>query len=301
MTRRSVASGLVLALAGLLAEASQAPQPALHLGVVDVYNPRLMFLKHQPMVDYLTRATGRPWDLVVVPSDERLAQALCSGKVTAAFIGAFTYVRARAACQALPVATLATAGKPAYHSLIMVRADSPLKTLKDLAGKGFGFGPPMATASHLVARAMLGDAGLRPGIDITCRYYTRQEEAARAVLLGEVDACGVREFVGEQYTRRGLRVLARSEEIPGFLIALAPGNPPALGDELIRALITLPGQDPATAEVIRSWDEEVAGGFLRASDAAYEPVRRLALQLFGPSALTLPETSLECRGTERRP
>ncbi len=301
MTAKQAASGLVLALAGLVAAASQAPLPALHLGVVSVYNPRLMFLKDQPMVDYLTRTTGRPWDLVVVPSDERLVEDLCSGKVTGALLGAFAYVRARAACRAVPVAALATGGRPATRGLVMVRADSPAKSLADLAGKQLGLGPPMATASHLAVRAMLGDAGLRPGIDVACRHYAHQEEAARAVLLGEVDACGVREFVGDQYVRRGLRVLARSEEIPGFLLALTPGGAPELRDELIRALVTLPGKDAGAAEAIHGWDDELAGGFLRISDAAYEPVRRLAVRLFGPSALTLPETSLECRGTERRP
>ncbi len=299
MKRLSAASGLVFLLTGLLAGAPPAPTPAPSLGFVSVYNPRLMFLKYQPLVDYLTSATGRPWNLIVVPSYERLVQDLCSGKLTGAYLGPFAYARAHAACKVLPVAKLATGGKPTYRGLIMVRADGPLKSLPDLAGKKFGFGPPMATASYLEVRAMLEEAGLRPGIDITCRHYAHQEETVRAVLLGEVDACGVREIVGEKYTRRGLRVLARSEEIPNFLLALAPGSQPALRDELVRALVILPGQDSRTAEVVRGWDEELAGGFLPAADADYEPIRRLAVRLFGPSALTLPEASLECRPGRR--
>jgi phosphonate transport system substrate-binding protein len=258
-----------------------------------------MFLKYQPLVDYLTSTTGRPWNLVVVPSYERLVQDLCSGKLTGAYLGPFAYARAHAACKALPVATLATGGKPTYRGLIMVRADGPLKSLQDLAGRRFGFGPPMAAASYLEVRAMLEEAGLRPGIDLSCRHYAHQEEAARAVLLGEVDACGVREIVGEKYTRRGLRVLARSEEIPNFVLALTPGSEPALRDELVRALVTVPGQDSGMAEAIRGWDEELAGGFLPAADADYEPIRRLAERLFGPSALTLPESRLECRPGRR--
>ena len=301
MTRTWAASALVLALAGTLAEAAQAPQPALRLGVVSSYNPRLMFLKHQPMVDYLTATTGRPWDLVVVPTYERLVEDLCSRKMTAAYIGPFAYARARAACKAIPVATLATEGKPTYRGLVMVRDDSPLRALPDLAGKTIGFGPPMATAAHIVGRAMLRDAGLNPGVDVACRHYAHQEEPARAVLRGEVDACAIRQFVGEQFTRRGLRVLARSEEVPNFLLALAPGSEPSLRDELVRVLVTLPGQDPGAAKAIRAWDEELAGGFVRASDAAYDPIRRMAVRLFGPAALTLPAASLECRSPERRP
>lgn len=299
MKEPSAASGLVLLLTGLLAGAAPAPTPGASLGFVSVYNPRLMFLKYQPLVDYLTSATGRSWNLIVVPSYERLLQELCSGKLTGAYLGPFAYVRAHAACKALPVAKLVTKGKPVYRGLIMVRAESPLKSLPDLAGKKFGFGPPMATASYLEVRAMLEEAGLRPGIDVACRHYAHQEEAARAVLLGEVDACGVREIVGEKYTQRGLRVLAPTEEIPGFLLALAPGSQPALREELVHALVLLPRQDSRTAETIRGWDEELAGGFLPAADEDYDPVRRLAVRLFGPSALTLPESSLECRPGRR--
>lgn len=299
MKGRPAVSGLILTLVGLVAEASPAPPPALDLGVVSVYNPRLMFLKYQPLVDYLTSATGRPWNLVVVSSYERLVQDLCSGKLTSAFLGPFAYARAHAACKALPVAILATGRKRVYRGLIMVRADSPLQSLPDLAGKRFGFGPPMATASYLEVRATLEDAGLRPGVDVACRHYAHHEEAARAVLLGEVDACGVRDIVGEKYTRRGLRVLARTDEIPNFLLALAPGREPALLEELVRALVLLPRKDSRTAETIRGWDEELAGGFLPADDADYEPVRRLAVRLFGPFALTLPESQLECRPGRR--
>ena len=294
MKPRTVASLMVLLLAGPMAGVSPAAQPTLRFGVASVYNPRLMFLKYQPLVDYLTSSTGKPWDLVVVSSYERLVQDLCSGRLTTAYLGPFAYVRAQATCKALPVVMLTTGGNPTYRGLIMVRADSKLKSLSDLAGKRFGFGAPMSTASHLVARAMLEDAGLHPGVDIACRHYMHHEEAARAVLVGEVDACGVRDIVGEKFTERSLRVLARSEEIPNFLFALAPGSDPALREELSRVLVVLPGQDPRTAATIQSWDEELSGGFVPASDGEYDPVRKLAVRLFGRLALTCPESKLEC-------
>jgi phosphonate transport system substrate-binding protein len=292
---RTVASLMVLSLAGPMAGLSPAAPPPLRFGVVSFYNPRLMFLKYQPLMDYLTSATGRPWDLVIVPTYERLVEDVCSGKVTTAYLGPYTYARAHAACKALPVVKLNSGGKATYRCLIMVRSDSKLQSLADLAGKRFGFGAPMSTASHLVARAMLENAGLHPGLDVACRYYAHHEQAARAVLFGEVEACGVRDLVGEKFANRDLKVLARSEEIPNFPLVLAPGSDPALPSELVRVLVSLPGQDARTAAIIRGWDEELSGGFTPATDGEYEPIRKLAVRLFGPSALTLPEPRLECR------
>jgi phosphonate transport system substrate-binding protein len=287
-------ASLLVAHAAFAVEPPSAARPALRFGVVSFYNPRLMYLKYQPLVDYLSSATGRPWELVIGASYEDIVQDLCNGKLTVAYLGPFSYLRAHAACGAVPVVKLNTGGKPTYSSVILVRTDSPIKSVKDLAGKRFGFGSPMGTSAHLLPRAMLEDAGLHPGLDVACRYFFHHERAARAVLLGEVDACGVRDIVGEMFTHRELRILARSEGTANFPFVVAQSSTPALREELFNALVARPRVDPAAAAAIRSWDEELSGGFVAATDADYAPVRRLALRVFGPNALTLREAELQC-------
>jgi phosphonate transport system substrate-binding protein len=257
-----------------------------------------MYLKYQPLVDYLGRKTGRPWELVLLPSYQRAIEDLCSGKLTIAYLGPYTYVRAHDACEVLPLVKLRTHGRLSYRGLVMVRKDSPLRTLGDLAGKTIGFGAPMSTASNLVARGLFEAAGLRIGVDLACRHYVHHEQAVRAVLLGEVDACAVRDIVGEQFVDRGaLRVLLASDEIPNFPLVLAPGSPPALREELLRVLLDLPVEDRAAASATKGWDEELAGGFGAASDEDYEPIRKLALRVFGQRAMSLSDSELECRST----
>jgi phosphonate transport system substrate-binding protein len=289
-----VSASLLLTGAVLAAEPSETARPTLRFGVVSFYNPRLMYLKYQPLMDYLTTATGHPWELVIGTSYERTVEDLCAGKLAVAYLGPYSYARAHAACGALPVVKLNTDGKPTFRSVIMVRADSPIKSLKDLAGKRFGFGSPMSTSSHVMPRAMLEDAGLHPGVDVACRYFFHHERAARAILLGEVDACGVRDLVGEKFTHRELRILASSPEIPNFPFVVGPKSPPEVREELLSTLVTRPRVDPAVAAAIRHWDVELAGGFAPAKDSDYAPVRLLAVRVFGPNALTLPEAELQC-------
>jgi phosphonate transport system substrate-binding protein len=261
-----------------------------------------MYLKYQPLANYLESATGEPWDLVLVASYERAVEDLCAGRLTMAYLGPYTYARARAACRVVPVVKLNTHGKPTYHGLIMVRVDSKLQRLEDLAGKTFGFGEPMSTASCLVARGMLEDAGLRVGVNLACRHFAHHEQAARAVLLGDVDACAVRDIVGEKFVaRQALRVLARSEEIPNFVLALAPGDPPAFREQLVRALTVLPGQNRAATAAMKDWDEEFSGGFVPASDEEYEPIRKLARRVLGPNALTVSDSAMRRECPPARP
>jgi phosphonate transport system substrate-binding protein len=300
---RTLANSLgVLLLAVGAAAAPAEPSPRQRFGVVSVYTPRVMYLKYQPLTNYLESATGNPWDLVLVASYEKEVEDLCAGKLTMAYLGPYTYARARAACPVIPVAKLYTRGKPTYRGLIMVRVDSKLQRVEDLAGKAFGFGEPMSTASCLVARAMLEDAGLRVGVNLACRHYSHHEQAARAVLLGEVDACAVRDIVGEKFVaRQALRILARSDEIPNFVLVLGPGAPPALREQLTRVLTVLPGQDRAIAAAMKGWDEELSGGFVPASDEEYEPIRTLARRVFGPLALTLSDAAMRKECPPARP
>jgi phosphonate transport system substrate-binding protein len=265
---------------------------------VSFYYQRLMFLKYGPLVDYLSEHTGRRWELSLGLTYEQTAGELCAGRLTAAYLGPWTYVRAHDACGAEPVARLQTGGRETYRSYILVRADGPIRELADLTGRHFAFGSALSTSSHLVPRAILAEAGLEPGEDVRCSYLHHHEEAARAVQLGDADACGVRDIVGDRFLQQGLRLLVESEPIPNFPIVIAPGTPEEVRERLVRALVDLPDEDPEAAAAISAWDRELAGGFARATDAEYDRIRDLAKRILGIGALTLPEEALQCAGSD---
>jgi phosphonate transport system substrate-binding protein len=275
---------------------SNDPEPR-RFGVVSFYSPRMMYLKYQPLVDYLSEQTGRGWELHINTTYQQTVDDLCSGRLTAAYLGPLTYVRAHAACGAEPVLRLQTGGRNAFYSYILVREDSEARVLADLSGARFGFGSVLSTSSHLVPRAMLIEAGLDLGEDIECSYLEHHDRAARAVLLREVDACGVRDIVGDRFVGRGLRILARSEPIPNFPIVSSPQAPAELRSRMVRALVELPKLDPAIAEAMLGWDEELARGFVPTDDAEYDGIRALAASVFGEDALTVPEGQLRCAGS----
>lgn len=289
---------LALAVPGGAAQRDESPpeSPVRLVGVVSFYYPRLMYQKYQPLVDYLNEHTGQRWDLRISKTYQQTVDELCAGELTLAYLGPLTYVRAHAACGAEPLVRLQTGGRSTYQSYILVRADSPYRELAELAGKRVAFGSALSTSSHLVPRGMLEEAGIRAGEDVECTFLEHHERAAHAVVLGEVDACGVRDLVGEKFLRRGLRALARSRPIPNFPFVITPGVSTELREELLRALVELPQELPEVAQTMATWDEELARGFVPTTDAEYDGIRKLAEQVLGPGALTLPEAELRCSG-----
>lgn len=291
----SLLAPLALVLLLPLLAGGQVPgEKPLRLGVVTFYSPRLMFVKYQPLVDYLSARTGRPWALNVSSSYETTVDDLCSGRVTLAYLGPLSYLRAHARCGAEPILRLQTRGSAVFHSDILVRSDSPFERLEDLRGHRVGFGDPLSTSSHLLPRALLQDAGLEAGRDFACRYFGQHERAARAVLMGEVEACGVRDIIGELFLRRGLRRLARSGPVPAYPLVISPGTPSELRESLTSFLLGFPGSArPALSD--ERWDLELTGGFAAAVDSDYDPVRRIAERVFGPDFARRPEGELRCR------
>jgi phosphonate transport system substrate-binding protein len=274
---------------------ARAPDAApLLFGVVGFYNPRLMFLKYQPIVDYLTETTGDEWELEIYTTYEETVQDLCSGQLAAAYLGPYTYVRAHARCGAVPVVRLNTSGEPLMRSYVMVRRDSPISSIEQLRGKRFAFGSPLSTSSHLLPRDLLRESGIEMPEDVACEHFDHHDKAARAVLLGRYDACGVRDIVGDRFSVRGLRVLAWSKPTTNFPIVVSASAADTLGAKLVSVLVDLPQRNEEAARRIASWDEEIAGGFRRVSDEEYEPVRELAFRVLGPDALTMTPEQARC-------
>jgi ABC-type phosphate/phosphonate transport system substrate-binding protein len=112
--------------------------------------------------------------------------------------------------------------------------------------------------------------------------------------MGEVEACGVRDIIGELFLHRGLRRLARSGPIPAYPLVAAPDAPRELRETLTSVLLGFPGAARPRLNEER-WDLELIGGFSTAVDADYDPVRRLAERVFGPGFATRPEGELRCR------
>jgi ABC-type phosphate/phosphonate transport system substrate-binding protein len=145
---------------------------------------------------------------------------------------------------------------------------------------------------------MLLDAGV--DLDrLDCRYFSYHDRAARAVQVGEVEACGVRDTVASAFAERGLRVLAQSEEIPNSPLVAVPSRLQEARALLISALIDLPARNPEAARELRLLDEELRAGFHRCADSQFDGLRGLAARVFGANALTVEPAALRCGSGSR--
>ncbi|MBC8425456.1 PhnD/SsuA/transferrin family substrate-binding protein [bacterium] len=250
-------------------------------GVVSRYTPRKIYRGYQPIMDYLSEATGRTFVLRLSDSYAQTVQQLVDGEVAFASLGNYTYIHAHAehGIRGL-VVPLNDEGRPFFHSVVVVRDDSRLESLSDLSGRDFAFTSP-SSMSYWMALHLLRGADLDRDDLGTVANFSHHETVAEKVLRGEFAAGAIKDIVARQYDALGLRILTVSPPIPAVPIAVRPDLDPELMRSVLDALLALDPTRPADAARLTSWDPEFSHGFAVARDEDYDTMRRILKALEG--------------------
>lgn len=193
-----------------------------------------------PLAAYLSGALGQPVTLRVSRDYPEHVEAVGRGDFDIAYLGPSLYVKLREAHGPQTLLARQQIGtQPVFHSKIFVRADSPVKTLADLAGKRFAFGSANSTMGHYVPRHMLRQAGITVERLAGHSFVSDHVNVALGVLAGEFDAGAVKEDVYFQYEKRGLRAIATSEDFADHLLVAGPRLSAAQVARLRQALLRM--------------------------------------------------------------
>ncbi len=138
---------------------------------------------------------------------------------------------------------LVTTGRPDGHCVLLVRNDSPLKTLADVKGKRFIM-PEKAAYLTRLCRAELRDKGIL--LDQENVSYTKEQGAIPFALENGIsDVGGVSTYSGvyPAWLKKGHRVLHQSGPQPYMPLVAAPGLGPEQLVRLRGALMELDKSD----------------------------------------------------------
>jgi len=140
-----------------------------------------------PYVQFMTQCLGRPMRFLQVHSSAATIEAMRSGRIQMSLLAAGDTPFAVNVAGAVPFAIHGNLinNKPtlmAYHLIMVVRADSPYKTLRDLIGRRVAHVSPSSNSGNLAPRALFPDEGLTPDKDYkVCVFCTRARHSPPAV------------------------------------------------------------------------------------------------------------------------
>jgi phosphate/phosphite/phosphonate ABC transporter binding protein len=137
------------------------------------------------MAEALTAATGLSFKVDVPTSYAATVEAMCaSPENTIGFIPALGYVLANNNCGVEVGAAAVRRGLSWYTTEFLVRRDSDIQSIEDLAGKKWAVPDLGSTSGYLYPSVMLQDAGVEPGEVVEAGGHP---QAILAVYNGDVD------------------------------------------------------------------------------------------------------------------
>jgi phosphonate transport system substrate-binding protein len=255
-----------LALCATYAGAADKPY---QFGVFPYLPVTKIYDLYQPMAVDFGAKLGRQVQLMSKPQYKAFGDELRREVYDIAFVQPFDYVDAHDNHGYLPLAR--QSGN--LHALIVVRDDSPVKSLKDLRGKTIGNPPVDAAVSHLTSMA-LRHADIDPNAEVRREYGKNHSTCLHRVVIGAADACGLAESpyrtLEQTLAPARLRVLHKTAGIPRALLVVHRRVPKRDREALLKTIVEWPNTEEGK--------KILAGGqfipFVAAKDADYRVIRR---------------------------
>ncbi|MBM0234132.1 PhnD/SsuA/transferrin family substrate-binding protein [Micromonospora sp. STR1_7] len=171
------------------------PAPSVLLGAV-AYDPKVVTI-WEGFRAWL-RGRGLAFDFVLYSHYERQVEDLVAGRIDAAWNSPLAWLRAQRLAAAGGGAVSALTMRDTDRdltSVVVVRADSPVRRVEDLAGMVVATGAVDSPQATLIPLGHLAAAGVQVdvrrfdvGVGLHGDHIGGEREAARALAAGEVDA-----------------------------------------------------------------------------------------------------------------
>jgi phosphonate transport system substrate-binding protein len=263
----------VVVLAGALASGALVTQASadwrdkykvIKLGSVTVESQGATLTRFKPFADYLAKKLGVKVEVFTASDYAGIVQALSADHIHLGRMGGAAYARgyidSEGGIEPLVMNVEPNGGK-GYHSVLIVRSDSPFKTLDDLKGKTLAWADPNSTSGYLVPNASLREAGIDPQ-----KYFSRtvfsggHEQNVLGVLKGNFNSAFTWTSPGHQSGQfrimidRGLldlkdiRIVWQSPLIANPLWAIPKSLPADMKKDLTDLFLNLAKDDMAMAE-----------------------------------------------------
>jgi phosphonate transport system substrate-binding protein len=260
-------------LAGLLAAgaARVGGTPVYHFSPVNQYNLQVSAGFWNPIIRYVSRRSGVPLDLKLGRTQADTTSYVLAREVDFAFTNhMFSPARVR-----MGWTVFGRRNSPPLQGQIVVPADSPVRSLADLAGAAVAFPGPEAVVAYKVTYAEL----LRQHVPVDVIFASNMDGAFTQLFAGKVKAAGANSQLVQHYSereRKSFRVLWSSEPFNDLALMASPRVPADQVRAVAQAFIGM-DEDPEGRRVLAAAASLVHASaplsFVAASDADYASYR----------------------------
>ena len=256
----------------------------LRLGLAPFLGGAAIEAQFTPVTEYVASQLGVGVELIITDSYEDLIDRAARAEVELALLPPYSYVLARRRQPNLRLlASIINLGRTYYSSFILVRADDPATTPKDLVGRRFAFVDKASTSGYLFPYAAFQDHGVDPEQDMEVVFAGSHDRALELLSTGQVDGTATSSEVlgpyrrGEQRSERitpgRVRILYKAGRIPYDALCATSALPESGLDRITGAFLSMHHRNPQAREAMDA--TLTITGWAPPDDHRYDDVRRV--------------------------
>ncbi len=227
-----------------------------------------------PLLKEVSTASGCEFRFATAPTITEFEKRLSRSEYGIAYMNPYHYVVFH---QSPGYLAIAREKDRKLRGLLVVRADSPVTSVRDLDGREVAFPSPAAFAATVIPLAELK----KSGISVTPRFVASHDSVYLNVTRDLVVAGGGIERTFESLdadARAQLRVIWRSAEYPPHAFARLPATQEAVGRAFIEGMQKVAGT-PEGRDLLQQIGFK---GVVPATDADWNPIRTLDIRVLDP-------------------
>jgi phosphate/phosphite/phosphonate ABC transporter binding protein len=264
----------------------------VRLGLTPYLRPQDLLRDTEPFRAWMQDRLGVPVSMTVAANYDGLGQMLARGEIDLAAFSPYGYLRAQQGGIGLrPLVTVIADGSARSAGYVVVRDDSPVRTVEELKGARVAFVDPASTSGWLMSSALLLKKGVHPSKDLGGAAFLGSHDAVLdAVLAGTFDAGAVYQGALAMWGSRNtasvhrFRIVGKTSRMPRDVYCVRKDAPEGLADALLALLADFSTLHPDGRTVL---DPMSVNGFVRVDDSAFDELREVD-QLVREQVQTLP-------------
>jgi phosphonate transport system substrate-binding protein len=231
---------------------------------------------------HLEQVTGYSFHIAVPTSYASVIEALGTKETDIAWLATFAYILANEKFEAQVALTTVRNGLQSYRGQFVVKADSPIKSIDDIAGRVIAYTDAASTSGYIYPSAILAQSGIVPRNTI---FAGGHPQAILAVLQGRADVgCtywsppengairDARDKLLETYPdiENMTRIVGFTDWIPNDTVTFRKDFPEEMKQKIVQALLDFADTETGHQILLDLFNID---HFIRSSNADYDVVR----------------------------
>jgi phosphonate transport system substrate-binding protein len=243
----------------------QKKYPVVKYGVLPVETQTGTTRTMEHFLRHAEKATGAKWELYQATDYSGVMNALIANQIHLAWLSGFsycqTYADSKGGVEPL-VAASATDGTMGYNAVVVVKSDSPYKTIDDLKGKVVARTDPLSGSGYLIPTAAFRAMGKPVDEYFRSPLSGGHVQSVLGVLKGTYDAAftwtskndgfgNIRQMMNQGLLKReDIRIIWTSDPLPSPPVVIRKDAPADMRADMLKLFTELHKVDMGLAEAV---------------------------------------------------